>query len=312
MPKGYAVPELLPLFRRPDKDSYHVVRYKLIMRYLLGDESAREILEELPIVYHMYQNLDMYVALFGHKRAMRIFLSHLSRVTPSPYDEVSMLLELYKESDEYLEPLVDAILRLKTEVAETAPENLMKLFDEVISQAGSAKKTGWIRKVQVLLSYLKMLEQVGPEPVSRAIDILYNRMVGAPAPPPMPPLKRPSEVDAFHVLRNIALANANGTAVSPDELKSMFETPEQAAAVVRMLSRKPEPKIVLDKKLGGYVVTPIGLRSLEREGLITLKDKRKVLLFLRTSPVIRRLIEKGLLSPAEEKESEEGEEEEEE
>ena len=308
MGKGYALPELLPMFRRPDKDSYNVTRYRLIMRYLLGDESARDVLEQLPEVYHIYQNLDVYVALFGHRRAVRLLLSKLSVVTPSPFDEVSMLLELYKESDDYLEPLVDAILRLKEYVADRSPENLMKLFDEVVSQAGG-KKQAWIRKVQVLLSYIKMLERVGPEPVSRAIDILYNRMVPSSAPPPPPPLKKPTEVEAIRVLRTIAISNAGGSVVTPEEVKSMFETPEQAVAVVRFLTRKPEPKIVMDSKLKGYVVTPIGLRMLEREGLITVAEKRKALLFLRNSPIIQRLLKKGILSLEEDKEGEEGDEE---
>ena len=305
--KGYALPELLPLFRRPDKDSYHVVRYKLIMRYLLGDDSAKEILDELPLIYHMYQNLDFYVALFGHKRAMRIFLSKLARVTPDEFDQVSMLLELYKESDEYLEPLVDALLELKVRVSTSAPENLMKIFDDVIAQAGTAKKNAWIRKVQVLLSYIKMLESAGPEPVARAVDVLLNRMTPAPAVAPPAPMKPPSDVDFIRVLKVIASANASGRALPIDDVRAMFETPEQAAAVLRRVLRKSDPMAVKDSKLGGLVLTPLAVRRLLQDGLITQAEKRRIYAFMRQSSTLQRLIQKGLL-PSPEDEKKEGEE----
>lgn len=299
------VPELLPLFRSPTDDVYRNVRYKLIMAYMMGRTEVKPVLDSLPEIYHLYKDFDFYSALFGHRRAVRLLLKRLSVVVPSRADEVSMLLELYRMDDEYLEPLVDALIRLKVEVAGFAPDNLMKLFDETIASADKSKKTSFIRKVQVLLSYVRMLREVGPEHVSRAVDVLLNRMVSS-APTMLPPLKAPSETDLLSVLRSVALTNIAGRAVSKADFMSHFETPEQAATVLRRLTSRAKPMMLYDKQLGGFVVTPIGLRELEKNDLLKPRERRRLIAFMRTSSLIMKLVDKGILPPEEEEEVEEG------
>jgi len=306
--EGMGVPELLSLFRSPTDDVYRNVRYRLIMAYAMGRTEVKPVLDALPEIYHIYKNLDFYAALFGHRRAVNLLLRRISTAVPSKVDEVSVLLEMYREDDEYLEPLVDALIRLKVEVAGYAPDNLMKLFDETIASADRSKKNTFIRRVQVLLSYVRMLKEVGPEHVSRAVDVLLNRMT-PPSTPSLPPLKAPSEVDLLSVLKSVALSNIAGRAVTKADFMSHFETPEQAATVLRRLTSRAKPLMLYDKKLGGFVVTPIGLRELEKNELISPRDKRRLIAFMRQSPLIVKLVDKGVLPPEEESESEEPEEE---
>lgn len=293
------VPELLPLFRSPTDDVYRNVRYRLIMAYLLGRTGVKKILDSLPEVYHIYKNLDFYSSVFGHKRAVRLLLKRISVAAPTRADEVSVLLEMYREDDEYLEPLVDALLRLKVEVAGSAPDNLMKLFDETIAAADKSKKNIFVRKVQVLLSYVRMLQEVGPEHVSRAVDVLLNRMTPS-MPAQIPPLKAPSEADLLSILKDVALTNIAGRAVPKADLLAQFESPEQAASVLRRLTSRAKPLMLHDKQLGGFVVTPIGMRELEKNGLLKAREKRKLIAFMRRSPLIVKLVEKGVLPPEEE------------
>jgi len=310
------LPDVYPLIRNPNEDSLRETRARLLLQHLLGDPDASRVLETLPTLYHFLSNYDYYSVVYGPRRATRKLLSLLQSVRAESRDKVSTLLELYKVDNAYLEPLVDALLELKVEVMkEGAPENLMKLFDETIAAADSSKKSSFIRKVQLVLSYVRMFREAGPEQVSRAVDILLNRPVSSqPAAPPVPQLKPPTDADELSLLRYIAESNVSGTAPSRDDVLNYFGGDAvKASSLVRRLRSGTSPKVVYDKELGGFVVSPLGLKQLSEDGILTPVMVRRLVAYMKRSPLIGKLVSRGIFKPPEvvaglkEEEEEEGE-----
>lgn len=294
--------DVYPLVRDPNEDSFREARARLLLQYMLGDEDAARVLETLPTLYHFLTNYDYYTVLYGSKRATRKLLSLLGNVRAESRDKISMLLELYKVDNSYLEPLVDALLELKLEVMKAgAPENLMKLFDETIAAADSSKKTSFIRKVQLVLSYVRMFKEAGPEQVARAVDILLNRPVSsAPSVAAVPQLKPPTDADQVSLLRYIAESNISGVAPSRDDVLNYFGGDAvKATSVLRRLRSGTSPRVVFDKELGGFVVSPVGLKQLAEDGVLTPVMVRRLVAYMKKSPFIVKLVSRGVFKPPE-------------
>jgi len=298
------LPEIHPLVRNPSEDSYREARARLLLRYLLGDDGAAKALSDLPTLYHFLSNYEYYSVLYGSARATRKLLSLLSSVRTSTKDRVEALLELYKLDNTYLEPLVDALLDLKVEVMkEGAPENLLKLFDETVASADTSKKNTFIRKAQVVLSYVRMFRESGPEQVARAVDVLLNRITPAsspPAPQIAPQLKPPTDADQVSLLRYIAESNVSGIAPNRDDILNYFGGDAvKATSLLQRLRAGTAPKVVHDKELGGFVVTPVGLKQLTDDGVLTPVAVRRLVAFIKKSPVVSRLVARGIFKPPE-------------
>lgn len=309
------LPSIYPLILKPTEDSYHEARSRLLMQHLLGDPDAAVILERLPKIYHFLSNFEYYAVLYGPERATRKLISMLSEVRAEPKDKVTMLLELYKSDNAFLEPLVDALLDLKLEMARKgAPDNLQKLFDETIGAADTSKKATFIRRVQILMSYVRMFEEAGPEQVSRAVDILLNRPPQPVAGPSAPQLKPPSDSDVLELLKFVADANATGIAPSKDDILNFLGgNAVRATAAINRLRSGTSPRLLFDKALRGYVVTPIALKSLHDDNILSLGVLRKVAQFIMGSPLIQKMVSRGVFKhPLEYIGPKEGEEDEEE
>ena len=295
------LPSIYPLILKPTEDSYREARSRLLMQHLLGDPDAAAVLERLPKIYHFLSNFEYYAVLYGSERATRKLISMLSAVRSEPKDRVTMLLELYKSDNAFLESLVDALLELKLKMVERgAPDNLQKLFDETIAMADASKKTSFIRRVQILLSYVRMFEESGPEQVSRAIDILLNRPT-SPAPaaaPVMPQMKPPSDSDSVDLLKYIADSNASGVAPSRDDVINYFSgNAVRATAAINRLKSGTSPKVLFDRDLRGYIVSPYALKVLKEDGLMTLKTLRRVARFISSSLLVQKMVNKGVFKP---------------
>lgn len=293
------LPEIYPLLLNPNEDSYKMARARLLLRYLLGDPDAAAVLISLPRLYHFLTNFDYYVVVYGAERATRKLMDMLKVVRREPADRVETLLELYKQDDMFLEPLVDALLELKVQVAkEGAPENLLRIIDETISAGTGQKKASFIRKVQIVLSYIKLFREEGAEQVSRAIAILLGQPQSAPTPvPAVPPpsMSRPGDVDLTDTLRFVADTNLLGKYATKEDILAFFAGDAvKASTVIKRLRSGSEPKLVYDKKAGGYLISPTGLKELYDAGILTESDAKKLISFVRTNPLVSKLIEKGV------------------
>lgn len=315
------LPETYPMLLNPNEDSYKMARARLLLRYLLGDPDAAAVVISLPRIYHFLTNFDYYVVVYGAERATRKLLDMLKVVRREPADRVETLLELYKQDDMFLEPLVDALLELKVQVAkEGAPENLLRIIDETISAGTGQKKASFVRKVQIVLSYIKLFREEGAEQVARAISILLGQpQQSAPVPAvPPPSMARPGDVDLTDTLRFVADTNLLGKYATKDDILAFFAGDAvKASTVIKRLRSGSEPKLVYDKKAGGYLLSPAGLKELYDSGILTESDAKKLISFIRTNPLVSKLIEKGVYKDPEvllgfkQEEGGEGEEEEE-